>query len=505
MSKLRTFSLSVLVWLLAMPIGAQETLSHAALEDYIADLKARISRAGSNLFVEPPVGDLETFVPCLQNLLMGDVAGAVPCLAALNFDVDYLDDSNYGKTYVVVEERPDAFKGLGTYITDPAYQRNIVICVPHPLYDLNTLEEGQRIFQEVGARALFVAGTHRCANPALSPCSGTTSACGGGPYRISDAAHFDRNFLHTAHEATLGLVPPPRAFNLHGQSSEPQDVILSDGTRNPAPAGADVNRLRDSLLARGIRAGSCNWSEDAVVRLCGTTNTAGRLYNNSQEPCSTGAVAASGLFLHLEQKKKIRNNPSALIATIKEVFPVDGVPLPPAELTTTAKDAAVDLAWTASPGATSYDVHRSAADGGPYTTIASDLTSADHTDTDLVNGVTYYYVVTAVNLAGESAASGQASATPAATSPPQAPAGLAAKAGKRKVRLTWQALDGADSYNVKRGPTTGGPYTTIAAGVLAASYTDTGLQSRKTYYYVVTAVKDGEESPHSNEAAATAR
>ncbi|MCI0539466.1 MAG: hypothetical protein L0Z50_30010, partial [Verrucomicrobiales bacterium] len=88
-------------------------------------------------------------------------------------------------------------------------------------------------------------------------------------------------------------------------------------------------------------------------------------------------------------------------------------PPAPTGLTATAGNAQVSLSWTASSGATSYNVKRATVNGGPYTTIASPTTTS-HTDTTVVNGTTYYYVVSAVNAAGESANSNQASATPAA-------------------------------------------------------------------------------------------
>lgn len=93
-----------------------------------------------------------------------------------------------------------------------------------------------------------------------------------------------------------------------------------------------------------------------------------------------------------------------------------GGSLPPAPtgLTATPGNAQVSLAWSPSAGATSYNVKRSPVSGGPYTTLASGITSLAHTDTTVTNGTTYYYVVSAVNAAGESANSSQASATPAA-------------------------------------------------------------------------------------------
>jgi cellulose 1,4-beta-cellobiosidase len=83
-------------------------------------------------------------------------------------------------------------------------------------------------------------------------------------------------------------------------------------------------------------------------------------------------------------------------------------------LTATAGNAQVSLAWTASAGATSYNVKRALTAAGPFTTIASNVTATSYTNTGLTNGTTYYYVVSAVNAAGQSANSTVASATPAA-------------------------------------------------------------------------------------------
>jgi len=178
------------------------------------------------------------------------------------------------------------------------------------------------------------------------------------------------------------------------------------------------------------------------------------------------------------------------------------VPAMPTGLQATAGNAQVSLSWNTSTGATSYNVKRSNTSGGPYTKISSP-TTASYTDTGLTNGTPYYYVVTAVNSAGESAASSQATATP--TTPvtiPAAPTDLQATAGNTQVSLTWSASAGATSYNVKRSTTSGGPYTKISSPE-ATSYLDTGLTNGTPYYYVVTAVNSAGESPASSQATAT--
>nr|WP_052339928.1 glycoside hydrolase family 48 protein [Gorillibacterium massiliense] len=186
--------------------------------------------------------------------------------------------------------------------------------------------------------------------------------------------------------------------------------------------------------------------------------------------------------------------------------PVSGVTVPaaPTGLTATAGNTQVALSWTASTGATSYNVKRATTSGGPYTTVSTGVTTTSYSDTGLTNGTTYYYVVSAVNSAGESANSTQVSATPVSgVTIPAAPTGLTATAGNAQVALSWTASTGATSYNVKRATTSGGPYTTVSTGVTTTSYTDTGLTNGTTYYYVVSAVNSAGESANSTQVSAT--
>ena len=75
----------------------------------------------------------------------------------------------------------------------------------------------------------------------------------------------------------------------------------------------------------------------------------------------------------------------------------------------------VSLTWNTSAGASSYNVYSSTTSGGPYTEIAS-VTSPGYTNTGLMNGAAYYYVVTAVDSSGQSGYSSQASAIPTGSS-----------------------------------------------------------------------------------------
>src|SRR4029453_3870617 len=78
-------------------------------------------------------------------------------------------------------------------------------------------------------------------------------------------------------------------------------------------------------------------------------------------------------------------------------------PAAPTGLTAAPGNAQVSLSWTASSGATGYNVKRATVSGGPYTTVnPTPIAATSYTDTPLTNGTTYYYVVTAVNASGES-------------------------------------------------------------------------------------------------------
>ncbi len=75
-------------------------------------------------------------------------------------------------------------------------------------------------------------------------------------------------------------------------------------------------------------------------------------------------------------------------------------PTAPANFTATPVNGVVRLNWWSSPAATSYNVKRSLYAGGPYTTMTN-VVSASFADAGIVANRTYYYVVSAVNVAGE--------------------------------------------------------------------------------------------------------
>jgi fibronectin type 3 domain-containing protein len=91
---------------------------------------------------------------------------------------------------------------------------------------------------------------------------------------------------------------------------------------------------------------------------------------------------------------------------------VTTVALPPTSLAAKAGLDQITLTWTASTGATSYNIYRGLTSGGEGAVpLANGVTGTSFTDTCLANNQAYYYEVTAVDPGGESAKSGEISST----------------------------------------------------------------------------------------------
>ena len=131
-----------------------------------------------------------------------------------------------------------------------------------------------------------------------------------------------------------------------------------------------------------------------------------------------------------------RNTGTLNVSTFDNVTLPGWTPPPdaPSNPSATASNALVSLKWNASTNAMGYLVKRALVSGGAYTTISS-IGSTNSVDNSVVNGTRYFYVITATNLAGESAASVEVSAQPESLAPPE----LAFQPGVGQIQLSWPA------------------------------------------------------------------
>jgi rhamnogalacturonan endolyase len=179
------------------------------------------------------------------------------------------------------------------------------------------------------------------------------------------------------------------------------------------------------------------------------------------------------------------------------------------------------VCWVAVPGATSYNILRSAGDIPIATGITGPVCGTSpsvitFTDTNTVNGKEYHYSIQSVNPIGHSMYSPQSpGVTPSpdfSLSAPPAPAGLTVTdSGHHRVALSWNPSPGANYYSVWRTTLhkdgVGGLYglrTIVLDDALAGTnYTDTSPTDGRLYsYYVVATNAAGTGTPS---AAVTAR
>ncbi|MGO8672686.1 MAG: PKD domain-containing protein [Capsulimonadaceae bacterium] len=177
----------------------------------------------------------------------------------------------------------------------------------------------------------------------------------------------------------------------------------------------------------------------------------------------------------------------------------DVTPASPTGLTASGGAAQATLSWSSVLGAATYNVYRSTSSHGEGSTPILSTSTTTATDTGLSAGITYYYTVAAVNSAGTSAQSAEASALTL----PAAPGSPAATGAVRQISLSWAGVTSATSYNVYRGTAAGAEGASPLGTTASTSYIDSGLQDSAQFYYKITAVNATGEGPKSAETSAT--
>jgi len=189
-------------------------------------------------------------------------------------------------------------------------------------------------------------------------------------------------------------------------------------------------------------------------------------------------------------------------------------PNAPINFNATAKDDFILLNWTspADDGGSPifhFNIYRGITTG-EYLYLGV-TTDTNFTDDTVIGGITYFYIVTAVNSAGESSFSEEVNITSEVIpeiqlTVPSAPQSLSASAGDNYVELSWTppSNDGGSTitgYRVYRG-TEIEVYTLIFIAT-STSYNDTLVSGNSSYYYAVTAINSVGESSFSNEVKVT--
>jgi fibronectin type 3 domain-containing protein len=239
----------------------------------------------------------------------------------------------------------------------------------------------------------------------------------------------------------------------------------------------------------------------------------GKWLKNVTSPFVLTGLAANTTYSFMVRARDNprKGRPSAKVsATTTGATTPPTLPAAPTGVGATGGTNQVTISWPAVIGATSYNLYWSGTTGVTTTNGTKVIgVSSPAVLTGRADSTTYYFIVTAVNGAGEGAASVQVAATTLAAAPPPttapaAPTGISAAAGTDQVTVSWSAATGATSYNVYWSAASGVTATTgtLIAGV-TSPFVHTGRTASTAYFYIVTAVNSVGESGASVEATAT--
>jgi len=291
----------------------------------------------SNEYKTPPAVKLNTWTNIIQYINDGDYSSAEDSANSLDYNLYKLIDSSVApnKDYYALVKKSSGTNYWGIFILNPSpIRQKLFIQSPHPKYDTFTGKQSALIFRQLGCKALFITGTHRCNNDTLTTCAGTTSVCGGvsTKYRISDQAHTVNGTMQKTTVVMNNNITDMIVIQPHGFAQDPgdPDLIMSNGTQLvPSPDYLSTLKTNlfaiDDTLTFKIAHVDIDWTT-----LTGTTNAQGRLINGSPNPCGQSASSTTGRFLHIEQAYALRNSDAErqkLANALSQTFPEDTFPV----------------------------------------------------------------------------------------------------------------------------------------------------------------------------------
>jgi YVTN family beta-propeller protein len=304
---------------------------------------------------------------------------------------------------------------------------------------------------------------------------------------------------HTAYVAnsaddTVSVITPPAppsglaAAVVGPVSGPPSGVALTwtDNATDPAATLVRVERASDPGFTVGVTdfplgAAATSYTDTAVVE--------GATYYYRVQAENDGTTSAW-------------SDPVSITFTT--------VPAAPASLAVTGPVSGalggVTLNWTDTPGGalvTHMVVQRATNPG--FTTGLADFplgtAATSYTDSNVVQGTTYYYRVRAENEASNSDWSNTVSVL--YTTVPAAPAGLTATLAGSSVSLNWTVqadIAPATQLDIERATNSGftSKVTDTLVGPALSTYTDSNVVKGTTYYYRVRAENQASDSAWSN-------
>lgn len=325
--------------------------------------------------------------------------------------------------------------------------------------------------------------------PLQAPSTFNSPSFDGAPAHIFEHTQLVNGLTYYYVIAAIGLggesYSPEISVTPQSQPDAPNNLIAVPGDQsvelswNPVPGANQYNIYLSQQPGIDI-----NNPDPTKVLTVTEPATSRRFADLNNDVTYYFVVTAEGTTGESEQSAEVATMPQAIpeAPIITSAIPNDGV---------------VQIEWNAVPRAQQYFVYASikenVASNNYEWRFTTNTTSFLHSD--LTNGTTYYYVVTAANLTGESGLSNVMSSTPQALpSPPQK---FVATARNKSVQLDWQAVPGAKKYTIyiaRQADVTpdnhqalgGWSLDYVPTNIEDSSFLFPGLQNGLTYYFVIT-------------------
>ena len=256
-------------------------------------------------------------------------------------------------------------------------------------------------------------------------------------------------------------------------SATPQSLTLTQGlsafstvTITPSAGFSSNVMLTASQLPAGV----------VATFQPGATSTTSKVTFTASSTATLGAanVVITGV---------VDGNTQTTVIALNIVAKV--IPPVPANVKAVAGDKSITVSWSASAGASTYNVYQSS--GGSAYALAKSTNTTSVTISNLTNDIAYSFEVTAVGTGGPSAKSAPVTATPAGVS---ITAGPTVTRSGTTATIKWTTNIASKSQVDYGTTTTLGTTVTNAALVTSHSVTLTGLSATGTYYYKITSTDD---------------
>lgn len=288
----------------------------------VALIDAEPSTAAAGAYKVPTAAELQVFREAMSAVMRGEGERAVPLLRQVGYTLtDYVDDKfdpARERRYYVVRERETARRYWGLYVVriDAAARWQVFLEAPYGVD-----QSISYIRQQVGRTLLaadvggaLINTVDRCAEGLAAPscvkCSGACVRCGGQDrysFPVSDMGAAESSFFQVAHEV-VSAGPQRVVISVHGHTDTLSGYVISDGTKERAPAEALVRRFRASYaeatkpLSASVR--SCNDGTSQI--LCGEALLQGRQTNGYMPMCTGATPQGPRRFLHVQQLFDVR-------------------------------------------------------------------------------------------------------------------------------------------------------------------------------------------------------